>query len=169
MPRRVVPILRAPRPSSESASSERWCGRIRWARSEMSRFPSMATPLLAQLGHLRLEGPGVDDHPRSHDVQDPGVEDPRRDQVEDELLLADDDRVAGVVAAVVARHHLDLRRQQVDDLPLALVAPLGAGDHDIRHAGPRSSCLRAASPAVSPPRMGTGASAPAGAGWPSKV
>ena len=44
------------------------------------------------------------------------------------LSLAHADGVAGVVAAVVAGHDLDLLREQVDDLALAFVAPLGADD-----------------------------------------
>ena len=53
--------------------------------------------------------------------------------MQDELLPVDDHGVAGVVPAVVAGHHLDPRREQVHDLPLAFVAPLGAGDHDVGH------------------------------------
>ena len=54
----------------------------------------------------------------------------------------------GVVAAVVAGHHLHARGEQVDDLALALVAPLGAGDHDVGHvlrvaSGGRASRARA--------------------------
>ena len=46
----------------------------------------------------------------------------------------DDERVAGIVAALEAHHDVGLLRQPVDDLALALVAPLGA-DHDhIGHA-----------------------------------
>jgi hypothetical protein len=41
--------------------------------------------------------------------------------------------VAGVVAAVVAGHHLHLLREEIDDLPLAFVAPLGARYDDIGH------------------------------------
>jgi hypothetical protein len=61
------------------------------------------------------------------------MEDAGRDQMEDEPLLPDEDRVAGVVAAVVAGHHLHLVGEQVDDLTLPLVAPLGAGDDDVGH------------------------------------
>ena len=48
-------------------------------------------------------------------------------------LAADDDGVAGVVSAVVARHDLDLLGEQVDDLALAFVAPLAARHNDVRH------------------------------------
>ena len=62
------------------------------------------------------------------------MEDAGRDQMEDEALLAHLDGVAGVVAAVVAGHDLDLLREQVHDLALAFVAPLGADHHDVWHA-----------------------------------
>ena len=87
----------------------------------------------AQLRDLLLEGPRVDDHPVAHHAEDAGVKDPGRDQMEDEPLLPDEDRVAGVVAAVVTGHHLHLVREEVDDLPLPLVAPLGADDDDVGH------------------------------------
>ena len=57
------------------------------------------------------------------------VEDAGRDEVELELLAVAHDRVAGVVAALVAHHHVGLLGEQVGDLAFAFVAPLGA-DHD---------------------------------------
>ena len=57
------------------------------------------------------------------------IEDPRRDQVELELVALADDRVAGVVAALEANDDVGLLGNQVDDLALALIAPLGA-DYD---------------------------------------
>ena len=44
-----------------------------------------------------------------------------------------DDRVAGVVAALVAHDHGDLLGEEVGGLALALVAPLEADDHGGRH------------------------------------
>ena len=61
------------------------------------------------------------------------VENPRRDQVELVDLVAPDDRVAGVVAALEADHEVGLLGEQVHDLSLPLVAPLGAHDHETRH------------------------------------
>src|SRR5436309_7073405 len=49
------------------------------------------------------------------------------------LLVADDDGVAGVVAAVVLDHEVDLVAKQVGGLAFALVAPLGSEQHDRRH------------------------------------
>ena len=133
MPRSVVPILRAPRSSSESASRPRWCGRIRCARSESSRLSPTSTPSCAQLADLLLESHRVDHDAVADHAQDPRVQDPGGDQVQHELAAAHDHRVAGVVPAVVAGDDLDPRGEQVDELALAFVAPLGARDHDVRH------------------------------------
>src|SRR5258708_9473342 len=50
------------------------------------------------------------------------------------LLGSDHQRVAGVVAALEAHHALRAVGQPVDDLALALVAPLGADDDDVARA-----------------------------------
>ena len=54
------------------------------------------------------------------------MQDARRDQVQDILLVANLNRVTRVVAALIAHHHVGLFGQHVDDLALALVAPLRA-------------------------------------------
>ena len=61
---------------------------------------------------------------------------PLGNQLEDELLLADIDGVAGVVAALVARDDVEPVREQVDDLALAFVAPLRAQHDHITHSPP---------------------------------
>ena len=83
--------------------------------------------------HLGDQRARIDDHAGADDRRDVRVEHAARHEVELEDLLADDDRVAGVVAALVAdddRHRL---RQQVGCLALALVAPLQAADDCRRH------------------------------------
>ena len=50
-----------------------------------------------------------------------------------ERLAVDDDGVAGVRAALVAADDVRLLREQVDDLALALVAPLRTDDDGGRH------------------------------------
>ena len=47
------------------------------------------------------------------------------------MRAVDVDGVAGVVAALIARDDREVRRQQVDDLALAFVAPLGAQHCDV--------------------------------------
>ena len=96
----------------------------------MAEIFSPLTSIAAALQALDL----VEQHPRvDHDaVADrarlPGIEDARRDQVELELLAVAHDRVAGVVAALEADHEVGPLGEQVGDLPLAFVAPLGAHD-----------------------------------------
>ena len=84
---------------------------------------------LVQLGH---EQPGVD-HAAGADDAELSGEDPGRDVVERERLAVADDRVAGVGATLVAADDVRVQREEVDDLPLALVTPLGAHDHGGRH------------------------------------
>ena len=75
----------------------------------------------------------VDHDAVADDRRDVRVQHARRDEVELEDLVADDDGVAGVVAALVAHDHRDLLGQEVGGLALALVAPLEADDHGGRH------------------------------------
>src|SRR5262249_60270683 len=46
-----------------------------------------------------------------------------------------------VVAAMVTDHHLGVLGEQVDDLALSLVAPLGSYDNDVRHSIALSAAL----------------------------
>ena len=58
------------------------------------------------------------------------MEDPARDLVKHERLFADVDGVAGVRAALVAHDPVGALGEDIDELAFALVAPLGADDHD---------------------------------------
>ena len=80
---------------------------------------------------LGQQRPGIDDDAVA-DHRELALHDPRRQQRELVDLVADHQRVAGVVPALEAHHHVGPRRQPVHELALALVAPLGA-DH--RHIG----------------------------------
>jgi hypothetical protein len=77
----------------------------------------------------------VDDDAVADDAALAGVEDPRRHEVELPLAIAAHDRVAGVVAALEAHDRVGALGEQVGDLALALIAPLGADDDYSRHAG----------------------------------
>ena len=59
------------------------------------------------------------------------MEDAGRNQAQHRLAAADDERVPGVVAALEAHDALRVLGQPVDDLALALVAPLGSDDDDV--------------------------------------
>ena len=75
----------------------------------------------------------IDDHTvgdhRDHVV----VQHAARHELERVPLVADDDGVPGVVPALVAHHVRVLLGEQVDDLRLALVTPLGADDDGDGH------------------------------------
>lgn len=61
------------------------------------------------------------------------VEDSRGDQVELEDLPVTDDGVAGVVSALEADHDIGSLGEQVRDLPLSFVTPLGADYYETWH------------------------------------
>jgi hypothetical protein len=59
-------------------------------------------------------------------MDDAGGNQPQR-----EVLVGELHRVAGVMAALVARHHVECFAEQVDDLPFALVSPLRPDDRNV--------------------------------------
>ena len=87
----------------------------------------------AQALDLLEQGPGVD-HDTVADQRELALAHHARGQ-ERELVgdAVDDQRVAGIVAALEAHHHVGPLAEPVDDLALALVAPLGADHRDIAH------------------------------------
>src|SRR5205807_4533004 len=89
-------------------------------------------PARLQLVDLGEEDLRVDHAPRAEHAFLAG-DDPARDLADLERLAAGDDRVAGVRTALVAAHDVRGLGEQVDDLPLALVAPLRADDHGRWH------------------------------------
>ena len=78
----------------------------------------------------------VDDDAVADDRRAARGEDAAGQQVQGVLLVADDDGVAGVVAAVELHDVVDPVAQEVGRLALALVAPLGADDRDRGHLSP---------------------------------
>src|SRR5580704_6255313 len=84
---------------------------------------------LAQGASLFEKGDRIEDHPIANHAAAAGPQHAAGNQLKDELLTVDDDGVSGIVSASVARHNREVLRQNVDDLPFALVAPLGAHDH----------------------------------------
>ncbi len=79
--------------------------------------------------HLRVDHDPVADHAALA-----GVEDAGGDQVQLPLLAVAHDRVPGVVAALEAHHRVAVLGEQIDDLALPLIAPLGADYDYARHA-----------------------------------
>ena len=86
------------------------------------------------LGEQRRQ---VDDDAVGDHRDDVVVEDPARRELQGVALAADDDGVPGVVPALVAHDVAVLLGEQVDDLGLALVAPLGPDDDGDRHGPSR--------------------------------
>ena len=132
MPRSVVPIFASPAADSRAASTSRCQGRMTVARSEISRFSPISTPAARTASISVQESLEVEDDPRPDDA-DAAPDDPRGQQVEREVLVPELDRVPGVVAAVVPRHDLESVGEEVDELALALVAPLPAQDRQDLH------------------------------------
>ena len=92
---------------------------------------------------LADEVPGIEDDAVADDAELAGAHDAGGQKRQLVGLVADDEGVAGVVAALEAHDDVGALGQPVDDLALALVAPLGAHHHHICH-------LRLASRAASP-------------------
>jgi len=61
------------------------------------------------------------------------MEDARRDQVQDGLLSLDHEGVPGIVAALKADNRVGVFGVEIDDLPLAFIAPLGSDHNDVGH------------------------------------
>src|SRR5262249_52513403 len=76
----------------------------------------------------------IDDDAVADDAGHAGMQDAGRDEMQDELLALHVDRVACVVSALISRHDGEARGQQVDNLPLAFVAPLGAQNHNVHES-----------------------------------
>ena len=123
--------------SSRSASRSRWNGRISGQLSAICRRlgSDRRRPARASLLDLGLERPGIE-HDAIADHRQRAADDARGQQRQFVDLVADDQRVAGIVAALEADDDVGAAGEPVDDLALALVAPLGADHGDIRQ-----SCL----------------------------
>ena len=85
--------------------------------------------LLLELGDLVDQRAGIEHHAVADDRQLAWPHDAGRQQRKLVGGAIDDQRMAGIMAALEANHDVGLLRQPVDNLALALVAPLGA-DHD---------------------------------------
>ena len=81
-----------------------------------------------EVRELLAEHLEIHDRARSDDAERVRIEDARRHEMELERAVLVDDRVAGVVSALETDDHVRLLRQEVRDLALALVAPLGPDD-----------------------------------------
>ncbi len=89
-----------------------------------------------QLGDFLLQRGRRNHHAVADQAQRVVTQDARRDQVQDGLLAVDDQGVAGIVAALEAHDGADFLSEQIDDLALAFIAPLGTKHYDrLTHDG----------------------------------
>ena len=108
-----------------------------WADSEtMSCASERMTPRArsASISATSTEGSSTTPLPMTHVF--PAWRMPLGMRCEDRLLAAHHEGVPGVVPALETDDHLGVLGEQVDDLALSLVAPLGTDHHDVRHGGP---------------------------------
>ena len=91
-------------------------------------------PVIGQRLDLLEQRRRIHDHTVADNATDLGVQDAGRDEVQDKLLPVDVHRVACVVTTLVSSHDRERRREQVDDLAFALVAPLRAQHRQIHVA-----------------------------------
>ena len=93
-----------------------------------------------ELVDLREERLRIDDDAVADHACDSIVQDARGQQPQDELASTGIDRMARVVSALVARDDRKIRREEVDNLSLALIAPLRA-EHRYVHTHQSRSIL----------------------------
>ena len=77
---------------------------------------------------------GIHHHARSDDDVLLGAQDAAGNQLENIAVFADDDCMAGIVAAGDARDVIKRARQIVNDLAFAFIAPLRANHYDRFHS-----------------------------------
>ncbi len=78
--------------------------------------------------------PRINHHAVANDRLHAGPQNTARDQLQNELLRTNKYRVAGIMPALVTRHRVELLREQIDNLALALIAPLCAQHNQITHS-----------------------------------
>ena len=90
-------------------------------------------PLAAQFLDFGFERPRIEHHAIANDRRGAG-DDPRRQQRQFVDIVADNEGVPSIMSALEADHHIGLGGEPVDDLALALIAPLRADDGDVAQA-----------------------------------
>ena len=87
----------------------------------------------AQAGYLVDEGLRVDDHTVADNADLPFMQYARGDKMQDKLLVADDDGMSGVIAALIPHDVIGVAREYVYYLTLALISPLGSYNDCVCH------------------------------------
>ena len=133
MPRSVVPMLSPPVAWSSTLSSAMCQGKTTCARSLSIRLLADVDALGRQRVDLLEDRRRVDDHAGRDDVHHARRQNAAGNVVQLVGLVADDDRMPGVGPALIADDDLVPRGQQIDELPLGLVAPLQTDHARSRH------------------------------------
>ncbi len=95
----------------------------------VGRDPARLQPVDLPEKHLEVDHHTIADHRGAGRGQDPAGQ-----EMQGVFLTVDDDGMTGVVAAIELHHIVDVRAHEVGRLALALIAPLGADQHDRWHA-----------------------------------
>jgi len=132
MPRPVVPILALPRYRSRHLSSATWCGMIRCALAEISSR-SQETPGLRSRTISSISTAGSMTTPLPMTRRRVFGQDSGRQQVQRVALVADDDGVPGVVAALVPDDVVHAVAEQSVALPLPSSPHWAPNNHDGGH------------------------------------
>src|SRR6266403_1166264 len=82
----------------------------------------------AQGSDFLQEGQRINHHSIADDAGALGPQNASGHELQDELFPVDDDGVSGVIVAGIARHHRESLSEHVDNLALALIAPLRSDD-----------------------------------------
>src|SRR5262249_14437649 len=85
---------------------------------------------------LGQEGLWIDDQPVADDGLFTRPQNTAGDELQNELLLPNEHGMPGVVAALITRDDVKAAGEQIDDLPLALISPLGAQYDYVSHSKP---------------------------------
>src|SRR6185369_5311591 len=109
------------------------------ARTDLHTLGRNFDPLLDEAIGFDEESLRIDDHAVAQHAGLTAMDDARRQQVQHKRLVADLDRMPGVVPALITRDDVEPLREQIDDLAFTFIAPLGADDCDyVSHKSPRS-------------------------------
>ena len=133
MPRDVVPMETRPGRASDIFSIMRCAGNSTCARLLMARFSRTGTPADSKSVDFGQQRRRIEHQPVADHGLLAGPQNAARNQLQDELPVADENRVAGIVPALITRHDIEALGEQIDDLPLAFVSPLGSQDDYVSH------------------------------------
>ena len=129
MPRPVVPMAASAARLLARSIEQRVRAQDDRARRRHSQSLLDGHAFCVQLVHLLAQRVERHDDTVADEAHDTVAQNAGRNQMQDRLLVADDERVPGVVAALKTHDGAGAVREHVDDGALALVAPLRP-DHD---------------------------------------